>query len=98
VDAVNRDVWVHRIPISELTVSLTNSFPMPTGARLLHCAEQHQDSIALWFEVDTEAPQERRQFQIFGTGMGPIRDGLEYRGTAIFTGGSLVLHAYEVTA
>jgi hypothetical protein len=86
-------VWKISVPVNVLTASFTNSFHLPAGAKFLHCREQH-DALSLWFEVDTEA----RSIQFFGTGVGPIREGLEYVGTVIFSDGNLVLHIYEVTS
>lgn len=91
-----RTVWVHRIPVNALTASFTSTLLLPAGSRLVHVREQRND-VALWFEVpDPEARKEQRGFQLFGTGTGPIRDGLEYVGTCQFADGSLVLHVYEV--
>jgi hypothetical protein len=90
-----RDVWKFPLSVDVLSASFTNVLHIPAGAKLLHVREQGMD-VALWFEVDTMAHQEERKFQLFGTGTGPIRDGLEYVGTGIFAEGSLVLHVYEV--
>lgn len=90
-----RDVWKFPLPVNALTTSFTNTLRVPVGARLVHLREQGVQ-IGLWFEVETEAEREPRSFQIFGTGTGPIREGLEYAGTAIFADGALVLHVYEV--
>lgn len=91
-------MWVHRIPVNVLSVSFTSVVRMPRGSRLIHCREQG-NSIALWFEVpDPDAEKQARKLQIFGTGTGPIRDGLIYAGTCIFADGELVLHVYEVVS
>jgi hypothetical protein len=90
-----RTVWKIALPVNVLTASATNTFRLPEDARLVHVREQ-KDAIALWFEVEDHGVMVPRSFQIFGTGTGPIRDGLEYRGTGIFAGGDLVLHVYEV--
>lgn len=93
-----RTIWVHRIPVNALSVSFTTVVRMPSGSRLVHLREQ-RGSIALWFEVpDPAAEKQARNFQIFGTGTGPIRDGLGYVGTCIFADGELVLHVYEVVS
>jgi len=69
---------------------------MPQGARILTVREQGND-VALWAEVDPKAPRERRQFRLYGTGFElPSNKLLNYLGTAMIMGGSLVLHAYEV--
>jgi len=94
---MNRQVWKFALPVNELTASFTSVLRIPVGARLLHVAAQRNDAC-MWFEVDTEAGTEPRSFQIFGTGTGPIRDGLNFIGTCIFADGALVLHIYEVIA
>jgi hypothetical protein len=96
VSTPNRVVWKYAIPVNELTASFTNALHIPERARFLHCAEQH-GSIALWFEIPfPDAPKVERGFQLFGTGTGPIRDGLTYVGTTLHADGQLVLHIYEV--
>jgi hypothetical protein len=92
---MNRQVWKFAIPINELTASFTTTLRIPEHARLLHVSAQ-RSSACMWFEVDTDAEKEPRRFQLFGTGHGPIRDGLNFIGTCIFADGDLVLHIYEV--
>lgn len=88
-------VWVFRIPLESKSVDST--LDIPAGARFLTCADQH-DEIATWWEIpDVTAPTEPRRIQLFGTGTGPIGDHLTYLGTTLHTGGSLVLHLYQVT-
>jgi hypothetical protein len=90
-----RNVWKIPVSVDVLSASFTNVKRIPVGAKLLHVREQGRD-LCMWFEVDTMAHLEERKFQLFGTGTGPIREGLEYVGTGIFAEGSLVLHLYEV--
>jgi hypothetical protein len=92
---VNRQVWKFALPVNELTASFSSLLRIPVGAKLLHVAAQ-RNHACMWFEVDTEAEVEPRRFQLFGTGHGPIRDGLNYVGTCIYADGDLVLHIYEV--
>ena len=69
---------------------------MPKGARILTVREQGND-VALWVEVDPKAPREKREFRLFGTGFElPGNKLMNYLGTAMLMGGSLVLHAYEI--
>lgn len=91
-----RTIWKFTIPVNELSASFTTRLRIPEGARLLHCAEQH-GAVALWYEVDPEAPIGARGFQLFGTGTGPIDiDRLVYVGTTSHYDGQLILHVYEV--
>lgn len=92
---MNRQVWKFALPVNELTASFTSILRIPVGARLVHVAAQRA-TAAMWFEVDPDAEKEPRSFQLFGTGHGPIREGLNYIGTCIFADGDLVLHIYEV--
>lgn len=91
-----RTVWKDSLRIDAMSVQFTQVIRMPVGSKLVHMAEQH-GHISLWFEVDDDRPIVARNFQIFGTGNGPIRDYLAYCGTAILHEGRLVLHVYEVT-
>lgn len=93
---------VHKFPISidPIAVMGTQIIDIPAGADLVHCAAQGH-TIALWYEVPYseepyEGPTVRHGFQVFGTGNGPIGDHLKHVGTALFAGGDLVLHVYEV--
>lgn len=92
---MNREVWVYRIPTTPSAAMYPTQFRIPKGARFLHCREQGQDQVGLWYEVDTNAEQVPQFFQFFGTGHS-IPNSAEYRGTCLFTGGSLMLHVYEV--
>lgn len=94
--AENRTISFFFLPVNMLSVSATNTIYVPAGARLLHVREQ-KDYVALWYEIpDPSAPTEPHRFQLFGTGTGPIHDGLEYVGTCIFADGMLVIHVYEL--
>lgn len=96
---MNTTIWKYVLPVNSITASFTTTHSIPIGAKFLNLREQHGD-IAMWFEVDPQAAQERRGFQLFGTGIQAqgLSEGLEYRGTAIFVEGQLVLHVYEVKA
>lgn len=89
-----KTVWKFALPVNVLSASFSSVFQIPKGAKFLHCREQG-GHLGLWFEVDPDAVKEKRTFQLFGTGTGPIRNGLEYVGTGIFADGELVLHVYE---
>lgn len=68
---------------------------MPTGAEILHVANQN-DVVCLWCEVDRYAEPGPRDFIIFGTGH-PIedREKLLFIGSVLLYDGTLVLHIYE---
>lgn len=82
--------------IWKFTLQPTDSqvIDMPAGAKVLTAAVQGYD-VCLWAEVNPESPSRPRRFRMFGTGHPmPSEPGL-YVGTAILSGGSLVLHVYE---
>lgn len=89
-----RVVWKYTIPVAPSSATVPNVHGVPSGARLLHVAEQFGD-ITLWFEVDPDAPKVRRGWLLVGTGHS-IDDHLTYVGTTLHRGGALVLHVYEV--
>jgi len=92
-----RTVWKYPLVVNALTVQFTQVVRIPEGAIFRHCAAQH-NTVALWYEIpDQDAPKAEHRFQIFGTGNEPIGDHLTYVGSALFAGGDLVLHVYEVT-
>lgn len=92
-----RTVWKFPLAVDALVVQFTQVQYIPKGSRFLHGAAQGSE-IGLWFEVpDPEAEKVQRSFQIFGTGNAPIGDHLTYVTSALFAGGGLVLHVYEVT-
>ena len=70
---------------------------LPAGAQILHVSEQG-GGIFLWAEVDIDAPDERREFLITGTGHGISvpEDRRKFIGTAMFRNENLVFHVYEV--
>lgn len=71
------------------------AYLLPVGAKILSFGNQRETCV-LWAEVDPDAPEVCRQFVVYGTGHPmPDNPGI-YIGTALFAGGDLVLHAYEV--
>lgn len=61
------------------------------GMLPLHVGCQN-DSVCLWAEVDTNAPEVAIAFQIVGTGMSLPSDNYSYVGTALVQ--SFVWHVY----
>lgn len=88
-------VWKFRIPM-EVKFELA----MPIGAEILTVDTQYYgrpgEEAVMWALVDPGIRVETRRFQMVGTGAREL-DGLtEYVGTCQLTGGSLVLHIFEV--
>lgn len=69
---------------------------MQVGAEILTAREQG-DQICLWARVDmSQERSEMRAFHVFNTGCEMPNDlDLKYVGTAMFQGGSLVMHVFE---
>jgi hypothetical protein len=70
---------------------------IPKNAKVLHADEQ-QENIYVWVEVDPSAEMEERSFEAFGTGDPiPHEEGVErkYISTCKLSGGTLVFHIYE---
>lgn len=76
---------------------------MPEDAHVLHVGTQYQggpgEAPTMWVLVDPERPRERRRFRYAGTGTAdvPNSDEGRYLGTCQLTGGTLVLHVFELT-
>lgn len=72
---------------------------MPERARILHFNNQNE-SLVIWAEVDVNAPEITRHFQVVGTGKAvPTSQtlcGASYIGSALFQDGLLVWHLYEI--
>lgn len=69
---------------------------LPIGAEILSVCFQ-SDTFCMWAKVDTEAENEERNFEAFGTGQEmPYDMGFDYKfvGTAHMDNG-LVFHAFE---
>lgn len=84
---------IYKYPVSlEAGVDIV----MPNGAKVLYFGNQHE-TPTLWAEVDPFKPSEVRRFWIVGTGhVTPENTKEAYVGTALFSGGALVWHLYEV--
>ncbi len=81
-----RTIWKYPIDVVDKFVHT-----MPRGARFLALASSPQ--LAMWFEVESNAPSEERQFAVYGTGH-EIPEGVVYLGTIFVS--VFVFHVYEV--
>lgn len=72
-----------------------DSIAMPKGAKILR-AEFQNKIITLWAMVDTEQPEERRYFVIFGTGhdMGEYHEKMLIYISTVFIS-EFVFHVFE---
>lgn len=69
---------------------------LPKGAKPLKVDVQH-GSIFLWAIVDTDAEEETRTFEVFGTGHFMKPAERNYINTFFVDGGTYVFHAFERT-
>ena len=67
--------------------------PMPIGAEVLHAAGQGAD-VCVWALVDPTAPEERRYFDVYGTGHPMPAEPGRYVGT-VHLPGPLVFHVFD---
>jgi hypothetical protein len=73
---------------------------MPVNAKIL-CVQAQNETPCIWAIVNTEAEQEEREFEIYGTGH-PFYEGDHYGKEKMFVGtyqlrnGGLVFHVFEL--
>ena len=79
----------------------TSTVQMPEGAKVLS-AHTQRESICIWALVDPSKPMTLRTFKVIGTGwdieeaeFGQPLTHLEFIGTVLLSGGSLVFHVFE---
>jgi hypothetical protein len=84
---------IHKYPIPYSAASFT--LDLPAGAHVL--TVQVQDHVPMaWAIVDTDAPKQPREFEIFGTGWElPPGSQLRYISTIQAQSGRLVWHVFE---
>lgn len=89
-------VRVKEMQIWKFNLDITDrvEISMPKGAVRLSVALQH-GRLALWALVDINAEITPRYFRIFGTGHPVEGDYLNFIGTVLTDGGSLVWHVFE---
>ena len=92
---MSTDKIVYKYALYPITDYIT--ILLPTGAHVLHVAEQNGQPH-LWALVDPNAEPEERTFRIAGTGhkITAHPELFDYVGTFQMLGGSLVFHVFEV--
>lgn len=87
-------VFKYELPADDMV-----ELDLPEGARHLHFGNQF-DVPCLWCMVDTQKPKVKHRFRFAGTGhddLSPyIAEELQFIGSAMFQGGSLVFHLFYV--
>lgn len=81
-------VWKFALQLADL-----QSISMPSGAKILHVADQH-GVVCMWALVDPSADRVTRTFTVIGTGHIAPSSG-EYIGSALAHGGALTWHVFE---
>lgn len=74
-------------------ITFTCELKLPAGAVALRAGLDPQGSPCIWFRVDPEAPVEKRQFRVVGTGHDV---GASWAYISSFDQGPLIWHAFEV--
>ena len=82
-----RTIHKHEIRHTHTTVT------MPTGARIVHVANQ-RETACIWFDCDDSNELIRRDFRVFGTGH-EVPEGLSYVGSVLVAEGTVVWHVFE---
>lgn len=73
---------------------IAQQIEVPAGAELL-CARERFEQICIWFRCDPNAPKEKRDIAVIGTGHdAPDSEG-RYLGTASLKGGTFMFHVFE---
>lgn len=84
---MNKTIWKYQLAITE-----TQEIEMPVDAGIL-TAQMQAGTLCLWAFVSPDAPKERRQFEVLGTG-NPIPDG-SCNYIASVQQGQFVWHVFE---
>ena len=87
-----KTIWKYELKLQAIT-----TLELPTGARVVHVAEQ-EDRPQLWALVDPSAPPEPRSFQTLATGEEFDDSKVEhvYLGSFLTHGGVFVGHVVEL--
>lgn len=88
-----RTIWKASMPLAQLDNFI--ELDIPEDGIVLSCASQFND-LAVWFATSGDSPLVKRRFHIVGTGQPLTGDMGRFIGTAMFSGGSLVFHVFEV--
>ncbi len=67
--------------------------PLPEGALFKH-VQFVRDDVQMWFMVDTDRPDESRNFALYTTGAHVRGEGLSHMGTCVH-GSGFVFHVFE---
>lgn len=88
-------VWKFPTPLHALDDVI--EVDMPAGAKVLSVVNQ-REQLCIYAECDPQAPLKKRKFRVAGTDH-PLEQRVNRRfiGTAVFKGGDLVFHVYELS-
>lgn len=88
-----KTIWKYTLRVGQV-----NQLTLPRTKKILHVGNQREE-ICVWFEVDTlyELSEKEHSFVVVGTGQ-VVESNWHHIGSAIFAGGDLVWHVYEVVS
>ena len=85
-------IYKYPLPIGEMVYGVD----IPKGARVLSCGVDAKGEVVVWAEVDTDAPIEKRFFDIVPTGQQVSSTLLgRFIGTVSLNGAAIILHIYD---
>lgn len=87
---MQKTIWKYQLNITD-----TQNVMMPEGAEILTAQIQNGCGLCLWALVNPEAPKQRREIEILGTGNPAPNANRRYISTVQMQGGNLVWHIFE---
>jgi hypothetical protein len=85
-----KSIWKYN-----LKIGIAQEIRMPSGAEILTAQIQYSE-LVLWALVDEDNKLESRMFVTYPTGMNIEETKIKYINTFQFSGGSFVLHLFEI--
>jgi hypothetical protein len=82
-------IWKYPLEITDIQTLM-----MPEGAEILS-AQMQGDVLCLWALVNQDAPKQRREIEVLGTGNPAPEAKRRYISTVQMRGGTLVWHIFE---
>lgn len=82
-------IWKYPLEITD-----RQNVMMPEGAQIL-TAHMQGETLCLWALVNSQAPKQRRDIEIIGTGNPAQEANRKYIATTQMSGGALIWHVFE---
>jgi hypothetical protein len=87
---MKRTIWKYPLALTD-----TQNVMMPEGAEILTAQIQDRTGLCLWALVNSDAPKQRREIEVLGTGNHVPEAKRRYISTVQMVGGTLVWHIFE---